>query len=173
MKRFTKEFKIECVKNYKKSRKLKVPEGWKKESFRKEVKDWVYLYDHFGGSAFNKKHDVLTYKEILKICKKIEKGTPLTTVALSFGRSKSTIRRYYEIYLQDGSAGLKLRLRKRDNRNYNFMDKVKIKKPETTDEINELESLKRKVELQNIEIEYLKKLSALVRKRKAQQHKKK
>ena len=53
------------------------------------------------------------------------------------------------------------------------MGKIKIKKPETTDEINELESLKKQVEMQKIEIEYLKKLSALVRKRKVQQRKKK
>ena len=173
MGRFTKEFKIECVKKYKKDGKFKTPEGWKKESFRKEVKDWVYLYDHFGGSAFDKKQPDLTYKEFVKICKKIEKGVPLTTVALSFRRNKSTVRRYYEVYLQDGLAGLKLRLRKGNKWNCKDMGKVKIKKPETTEEINELESLKRKVELQNIEIEYLKKLIALVRKRKAQQHKKK
>ena len=54
MERFAKEFKIECVKKYKKDGKFKVPEGREKESFRKQVKDWAYLYDHFGGSAFNK-----------------------------------------------------------------------------------------------------------------------
>ena len=87
---------------------------------------------------------------------KIEKGTPLSTAALSFGRNIATIRRYYKVYLQDGLAGLKLRLRKRDKRNYKYMGKIKIKKPETTDEINELESLKKQVEMQKIEIEYLK-----------------
>jgi transposase len=173
MRRFTKEFKIECVKNYKKDGKFKTPEGWLKESFRKQIKDWVYLYDHFGGSAFDKKQPDLTYKEIVKICKEIEKGTPLKTVALSYGRSKATIRRYYKVYLQDGLAGLKLRLRNSKFRYCNNMNEIKIKKPETTDEINELESLKKKVEMQEIEIEYLKKLSALVQKRKAQQRKKK
>ena len=51
--------------------------------------------------------------------------------------------------------------------------KIKNKKLETTNEINELELLKKKYEKQKIEIEYLKKLSALVQKRNAEQQKKK
>lgn len=172
MARFTKKFKIECVKNYKNHIKLETPDGWKEDNFFNEVKRWSGYYDRFGGSAFDKKKPEITYKEMVAICKRIEKGDSLTKVATYYGRSRLTIKRYYTVYLHDGLAGIKLRLKRR-NKEIKYMGELKIKKPETTDEINELESLKRKVELQNIEIEYLKKLSALVRKRKAQQQKKK
>lgn len=80
---------------------------------------------------------------------------------------------YYDIYLQDSLVVLNLRLRNEYKWKYKDMGKIKNKKSETTNEINELELLKKKYEEQKIEIEYLKKLSALVQKRNAEQQKKK
>ena len=48
--RFTKEFKVECVKKYQKSIPIEVPNGWKKDNFYHEVRIWEKMYKRFEDS---------------------------------------------------------------------------------------------------------------------------
>ena len=169
--RFTKEFKVECVKKYQQSIPIEVPNGWKKDNFYHEVRIWEKMYKKFGDKVFDENKPKLSYTKIINACKRIINGESLKSVSISLGRNKTTIRNYFRVYLQDGSAGIKLILQKGKHNKY--MDKIKIRKPETKNEIIENESLKNQVQLLTIENEYLKKLAALVQKRKAQQQKKK
>ncbi len=89
MQKFTKEFKIECIKKYKDSIPIKIPDGWKKDNFYHEVRIWEQMFEKFGDKVFDKNKPKFTYKEIIKFYKRIENGESLRSVAISIVERKA------------------------------------------------------------------------------------
>lgn len=167
--RYSKEYKLECIRKYKNGEYIQDPGGCTHKTFHDKVLHWVRIYDKLGEVGLEHQKPELTIEDKIQICNRISNGETINEVAISYGRQAANISRIYKCYLQYGMDGLKSNKKKgrpptmkeKENDVKNLSDKEKIKE------------LEKKVELQQIEIEYLKKLSALVQARKDREQKKK
>ena len=163
--KYTKEFKLECVKKYKSGDYIEDPPGITHHAFHNMVLKWVSIYNILGEEGLDHGKPKLSTNEILDLIKRVECGESYSRVAYSVGRNESSIAKWHKIYRQYGIDGLKSLKRGRKP--------MTVKKPKEDKEKSEFEKLKEENEYLRAENEYLKKLNALVQKRKAQEPKKK
>ena len=164
--RFTKEFKLECVRKYKAGEHIDDPGGCKHETFRNTVFRWVAIYNALGEIGLEHKKPKRDWKAKLEMIERVEEGESLTSVALSNGIQHDQLSRWLKTYRESGLDGLKSSGRK--GRPPKMKSKPKPPSgPKTTEE------LERENEELRAENEYLKKLSALVQGRKGRQPRKK
>ena len=158
------EFKLKSVKRYKKGLPYEFPENCKKATFRRKVRHWVRVYDELGfrGLKLNKKK--LTNKEKLELMKKIDSGMSLRECAVSVGRQVALISKWFKKYRQNNENGLKSIKAKGGFKPNMKNENKKINKDELLNK-----ELKERLKYLEAENEYLKKLAALVQKRKDQQ----
>ena len=156
------KFKLKSVKRYKKGLPYEFPENCKKATFRRKVRHWVRIYDELGFKGLKIKKTKLTNKEKLILMSKIESGVSMRECAVSVGRQVSLLSKWYKKYRQNKEKDLKSICGgfKSNMKNEN----KKINKDELTNK-----ELKEKLKYLEAENEYLKKLAALVQKRKDQQ----
>ena len=167
--RYTKEFKLECIKKYKNREFIKDPPGPTHRQFHNMVLRWVHIYDLLGEVGLNHNKPKLSVETIVELIERVESGESYTQVAYSVGKQAATLIKWHKIYLQDGIDGLKSL--KRGKKPMTTKKKTKPKDSLTQEErIKELEETNEYLRAEN---EYLKKLNALVQKRKAQEPKKK
>lgn len=163
--KYTKEFKLECIKKFKNGEYIEDPPGVKHSSFRHQIVIWSRIYDSIGEVGLEHKKTSLSISQKLELFKRIEDGESFRSVSCSIGISHVVLIKWYNIYRQKGIDGLKSLKRGRK-----AMTNKKPKKDKTK---SELEQLREEVEYLRAENEYLKKLDALVQKRKDQPQKKK
>ena len=163
--RYTKEFKLECIKKYKNREFIKDPPGPTHRQFHNMVLRWIHIYDILGEAGLNHNKPKLSVETIVELIERVESGESYTQVAYSVGKQAATLIKWHKIYLQDGIDGLKSLKRGKKP--------MTVKKPKNDETKPELEKLKEENEYLRAENEYLKKLNALVQKRKAQEPKKK
>ena len=166
--KFTKEFKLECIEKYKRGERVPDPDNCTHETFRHTLNLWVKIFNQLGETGLEHNKPILSYYDKVLCVKRVIKGESFHSIASSIGRDHSQISRWYNIYLHQGFEGLKS---KKKGRPPKMKRKEKDLHSLSLKEQNE--ELKRRLELLEIENEYLKKLAALVQKRKAQQQKKK
>ena len=167
--RYSKEYKLECIRKYKNGEHIQDPGGCKHKTFHDKVRHWVRIYDKLGEVGLEHKKPKLTVDDKIEICNRVSNGEAINEVAISYGRQEANIAKIYKNYLQHGIDGLKSSKKKgrpptmkeKETDIKNLSDKEKIK------------TLEEQIELQQIEIEYLKKLSALVQARKDREQQKK
>lgn len=162
--KYSKEFKIECVKKYKAHEHINDPPGIKHHAFHNKVVEWTKIYDSLGETGFDHNRPTLDINQRLELFSRVENGESYKSVALSAGIGNDLLIKWHKIYLEKGIDGLKSLKRGRAMTNT---------KPKKDDSKSELEQLKEELEYYKAENEYLKKLNALVQKRKAQEQKKK
>lgn len=163
--KYSKEFKLECVKKYKNGDYIEDPPGMKHNGFREQIRKWAKVYDFLGEVGLEHGKPTLSIEERLELFDRVETGESYRSVAFSTGIGSDLLIKWHRIYLERGIDGLKsLKRGKRPSM---------TKKPKKDKNKSELESLKEENEYLKAENEYLKKLSALVQKRKAQEQKKK
>jgi transposase-like protein len=163
--RYTKEFKLECIKKYKNGGHIIDPPGPTHHHFHNMVLRWVHIYDILGEAGLNHDKPKLSAETIVELIERIESGESYTQVAYSVGKQAATLIKWHKIYRQEGFDGLKSLKRGKKP--------MTVKKSKKEKEKTELEILKEENEYLKAENEYLKKLNALVQKRKAQEPKKK
>ena len=163
--RYSKEFKIECVKKYKAHEHINDPPGIKHHAFHNMVIKWSNIYDSLGEAGFDHNRPTLDINQRLELFKRVENGESYSSVSYSAGIGDDLLIKWHKIYLEKGIDGLKSLKRGRKP-----MTNTKPKKDNSE---SELEQLKEELEYYKAENEYLKKLNALVQKRKAQEQKKK
>ena len=163
--RYTKEFKLECIKKYKNREFIKDPPGVKHNVFHRQILEWTSIYDKLGEVGIDHKKAKLSVETIIELIERVESGEPYAQVAHSVGRRHDLLIKWHKIYRQDGIDGLKSLKRGKKP--------MTVKKPKEDKEKSEFEKLKEENEYLRAENEYLKKLNALVQKRKAQEPKKK
>ena len=167
--RYTKEFKLECIKKYKNGDFIKDPPGVKHNVFHRQILEWTSIYDKLGEVGIDHKKAKLSVETIIELINRVESGEPYAQVAHSVGRRHDSLIKWHKIYRQDGIDGLKSL--KRGKKPMATKKKTKPKDSLTQEErIKELEETNEYLRAEN---EYLKKLNALVQKRKAQEPKKK
>ena len=163
--RFTKEFKLECIRKYKSGDRIDDPGGCKHSTFRHIVVRWVRIYDSVGGVGLEHKKPKRTWRDKMNMIQRVIDGESFTEVALSNGINSDLLSKWYKIYQESGIDGLKLDRRGRPPK--------MAKKSKTSNETKTKEELEKENEYLRAENEYLKKLNALVQKRKGRQPKKK
>ena len=164
--RFTKEFKLECVRKYKAGEHIDDPGGCKHKTFMEKVRGWVAIYNALGEIGLEHKKPKRDWKDKLEMIRRVEKGESFRSVALSNGIQADLLSKWYKIYREAGLDGLKSSGKK--GRPTKMQSKPKPPNgPKTVDE------LERENEELRAENEYLKKLSALVQGRKGRRPKKK
>lgn len=166
--RYTKEFKLECIRKYKNGEYITDPGGCSHATFYRKLNSWVHIFDELGEAGLEYSKTMLSFEDKIRCVQRVINGESMNSIATSIGRQESQISKWYNIYLHEGFEGLKFRKKGRP---------PKMKKEEKYIESLSLEEqneeLKKRLELLEIENEYLKKLAALVQQRKGQQQKKK
>ena len=168
--KYTKEFKLECIKKYKNGEFINDPPGVKHHQFHNTVLRWVHIYDILGEVGLNHDKPKLSAETIVELIERVESGESYNQVAYNVGKQAATLIKWHKIYRQDGIDGLKSLKRGRP------MKEIKSKKEDTKKNLTQEERIKELEETNEYlraENEYLKKLNALVQKRKAQEPKKK
>lgn len=169
--KYTKEFKLECIKKYKSGMYIEDPPGVKHGTFHGQIINWVHIYNSLGEVGLEHNKSKLSVQQIVELIKRVESGETYSQVAHSVGRSPDLLVKCHKIYLQCGIDGLKSLKRGRKP--------MTVKQPKKSNEVDSLTQEERIKELEKTneylraENEYLKKLNALVQKRKAQEPKKK
>ena len=166
--RYTKEFKLECIRKYKNGEYITDSGGCSHATFYRKLNDWVHIFDELGEAGLEHSKTMLSFEDKKRCVQRVINGESMNSIATSIGRQETQISKWYNIYLHEGFEGLKFRKKGRP---------PKMKKEEKYIESLSLEEqneeLKKRLELLEIENEYLKKLAALVQRRKGQQQKKK
>ena len=168
--KYSKEFKLECVRKYKNGEYIKDPPGVKHAYFHSQILKWNKIFDSVGEVGFDHSRPTLTIKDRMKLIIRIENGESYNSVAASAGINDGLLNKWHKIYLQDGIEGLQSL--KRGNPKMN--NKPKIKK--SLDDMSDKEKIKyyqEQLEYYKAENAYLKKLRALVQSKQDQQRKKK
>lgn len=164
--RFTKEFKLECIKKYKSGEHIDDPGGCKHNTFAATVRKWVRIYDSMGEAGLEHKKPKRTWEDKLGLVQRVIGGESAQSVALSRGFKGDLLLKWVRIYREKGIDGLKSSGRKgRPPKMPN--------KPKPPNGPKTVEELERENEELRAENEYLKKLSALVQGRKGRQPRKK
>ena len=165
--KYSKEFKLECVRKRKEGIHIETPEGLKsRNSFSSQLRKWIRIYDSLGEAGLEHGRPTLDTEQRLELIRRVEGGESYNSAALSAGIRDDLLARWHEIYKKSGMDGLQsLKRGKRP------MDRKKPEKKE--DAAKSREELLEELEYLRAENEYLKKLSASVQKRKARQQKRK
>lgn len=163
--RFTKEFKLECVQKYKDGVSINDPGGCKHKTFADTVRRWVRIYDSLGEVGLEHKKPKRAWQDKMNMIQRVLNGESISEVAYSNGIQENLLSKWYKIYQESGIDGLKLDRRGRPPK--------MAKKSKTSNKPKTKEELEKELEYLRAENEYLKKLSALVQKRKDRKPKKK
>lgn len=163
--RFTKEFKLECIRKYKAGEYIDDPGGCKHKTFWNTVLEWVRIYDALGDVGLEHIKPKRNWQDKMDMIQRVLDGESIKSVAYSNGIKGSLLSKWYKIYQEFGVDGLKLDRRGRPHKT--------MKKPKISNEVKTKEELEKELEYLRAENEYLKKLNALVQKRKGRQPKKK
>ena len=166
--KYSKEFKLECVQRYKNGDNIKDPPGVKHKTFHDQLLRWVRIYESLGEAGLEHSKPTLDINQRIELINRVEAGESYANVAFTSGIFNDLLIRWHKIYQEKGIDGLKLLKRGRPSMT-NQKKEVAKKVPKDMTRKELLEAL----EMATIENEYLKKLSALVQRRKAQEQKKK
>jgi len=165
--KYSKEFKLECVRKRKNGIYIETPPGFKKrDNFMREIRKWSRIYDSLGEAGLEHGRETLNIDQRLELIRRVENGESYSSVALSVGIQDSVLIKWNRIYTESGIDGLKSLKRGRPS-----MNKKRPVNKEDSDKTKE--ELLEELEYVRAENEYLKKLSALVQERKARKQKKK
>lgn len=167
--KYSKEFKLECVKKYKNGEYIKDPPGVIHKYFQNQIRRWVRQYDSLGEIALDHNRPTLSIDKRLQLFVRVQNGESYTSVVRSVGIQENLLIKWHKLYLQEGIEGLQSLKRGKPKMN---------KKPKTDkslDQMTDKEKIKyyqEQLEYLEAENAYLKKLRALVQSKQDQQRKK-
>ena len=166
--KYSKEFKLECVRKYMEGVYIEAPPGFKRhDDFMHQVRKWVRFYDSLGEKGLEHGRSTLDVYQRLELFRRVENGESYKSVAYSVGIEPGLLIKWHKIYRESGIDGLQSLKRGRPS----MKDKKKPEKKKDSEKTKE--ELLEELEYVRAENEYLKKLNALVQERKAREQKKK
>ena len=170
--KYSYEFKLKCVNNYKQGKQNVKPEQMTPKAFRDQIREWVRLFDLFGPDGLKHKqfNKDWTSEKRYELVAKVLAGQSCSSTAIEAGINSGLLYQWVKKYKQDGMDGLELRRKGRPPKGGYIMTKSKKDKPEklTQSEKEELILLREKEKYLEAENAYLKKLAALTVKKKAE-----
>ena len=165
--KYSKEFKLECIKKRKQGIHIETPSGFTcRDNFMRQIRRWSKIYDSLGEAGLEHGRVTLDVYQRLELIKRVEAGESYGSAACSAGIQNELLMKWHKIYMESGIDGLKSLKKGRPS-----MNKKKPVDKEDSKKTNE--ELLKELEYVRAENEYLKKLTALVQKRKAREQKKK
>lgn len=172
--KYSYEFKLECVNNYKQGKQNVKPDWCKlnNHNFITRIEIWARLFDLYGPDGLKHKqfNKDWTKEERYELVAKVLAGQSKTSVAIEAGIGSGQIYQWVSKYKQYGYDGLELNHRGRPPKEGIIMTKSKKEKPSklTKSEREELILLREKERYLEAENAYLKKLTALTVKKKVE-----
>ncbi len=110
--KYSLEFKLECVKKYKKGIEIKKPDfaNTSQKNFLNQVNFWEKIYDKLGVEGFKKKprNKKWTIDQRLNIVKRFLAGEPIVKISLENNLNPSQISFCAKKYLESAISGLEL-----------------------------------------------------------------
>ena len=164
---YTKEEKLKIIKDYLDGSFVYPPNitHQQKDNIKKRIKKWVGAYLAKGEEALEPKVKHYTYEDKKYAVERFLAGESKYQIAFSFGmKDTDTIRQWVRRYQEYGWNGLKTDGNAKKYFNVKVSIKAKLKQAE-----EEITFLRTKVKELDTEVEYLKKLIALVNQRRGQQ----
>ena len=162
--KFTKEFKLEMIKKYLNGEVIPRFGDGSKHTCNKTVRTWVKLYQHHGEEGLSHHYKKHTIREKEDAVIRFMNGESREDIAASLGISRSVLLQWSRLYSKGGLSGIEL-------------NHLSGRPPIMSNKKNPGRKTRLELERENnalkAEVEYLKKLNALVQKRKVQQSKKK
>lgn len=170
--KYSPEFKLECVKKYKKGERVYHP-GTKaqRESFMNHVRLWAKHYDEMGldGLRHSGKNRKWTAEERFALVSKVLSGLSITGVAAEARVNPGQLCRWVKLYREKGMIGLDMKAGRKRKKPGPGPGPERAQGP--VSEAEELAILRERNRFLEIENAYLKKLDALVSKREAAESK--
>lgn len=168
--RWTKEEKLKMVLEYKKSGFTPTVEGCSNVTIYNRIRMWAKVYEIYGEVGLEHRCRHWTFEDKINAVRRVLDGESYHEVAHSLGMStESLVSAWHRKYLEFGWDGLKLDGRGRKRK----MGNKPIKPSKSKSQAEEIVELRKRLEYLEAENAYLKKLTALVQQRKAQEQKKK
>ena len=166
--KYTKEFKLECIRKRKEGIYIETPLGIKRrKDFLGQVRRWEITFRSLGEGGLEHGKPTLDIDQRLELIQRVENGESYSHAARSAGIGQDLLIKWHRIYLESGIDGLKSIKRGRPSMKKK-PDSVKKEDSEKT-----AKELLEELEYLRAENEYLKKLNALVQERETRQQKKK
>uniref|UniRef100_UPI001C03D7BD helix-turn-helix domain-containing protein n=1 Tax=Mesomycoplasma hyorhinis TaxID=2100 RepID=UPI001C03D7BD len=110
--KYSLEFKLECVKKYKKGIEIKKPDfaNTNQKNFLNQVNFWEKIYDKLGVEGLKKKprNKKWTINQRLNIVKRFLAVEPIVKISLENNLNPSQISFWAKKYLESGISGLEL-----------------------------------------------------------------
>ena len=162
---YTKEEKLEVIRLYLDFGIIRYPEGispQQKENIKKRVKAWVGVYKAKGEEGLEPKRNSYSYQDKKHAIERLLAGESKYQVAYSLGiLDTDTLRKWMNKYRKYGFDAFReydSQKQRYFNKTYKKEEKIKVLEEELK------KAIKEKHELE-VEVEYLKKLIALVQKK--------
>ena len=166
--KYSKEFKLECVRKYMEGVYIEAPPGFKRhDDFMHQVRKWVRFYDSLGEKGLEHGRPTLDVYQRLELIQRVENGESYRSVALSAGIDHGLLIKWHKIYRESGIDGLQS-LKKGRKPKGPDMSKDDKGRQLTKSEKEELILLRKQNEYLKAENAYLKKLRALIVQKKAE-----
>ena len=106
--KYTKEFKLECIRKRKEGIYIETPPGFKvRDYFMGQVRQWSRIYDSLGEAGLEHGKPTLNIYQRLELIKRVEAGESYKSVAHSAGIGHDSLIKWHKIYLESGIDGLK------------------------------------------------------------------
>lgn len=160
--RYSKEYKLKCIEQYRRSEWPKTPDGVSQKMFRHQIRVWMLLLEKHGEEALDAKKHNRKWSESQRkeIASKVIGGAPLEPTAIEAGISNGLLHDWVKRYKMEEE---KERIRQRNfatskEKKVNSKKHPPIKATEEQERIKELEERIMYLEAENA---YLKKLKAL------------
>ena len=157
---YTKEDKLRIVKLYLEGVQV-CPEDLspsQKNNLKKKIKRWVATYKNFGEEGLEPRTRRFTAEQKLEAIERVLKGESRYQVSYSLGITKETLRDWISKYMKYGRDGIK------DPNEAVYFKSNNDDKTGLSNLLEENARLKTKINELEIEVEYLKKLNALIQK---------
>ena len=170
--RYSFEFKLECVKFYKRTGTYPPgPEDVNKDSFKARVREWTYIYNKLGddGLKFVNGKRKWTSKDKLVLINQCLSGKSLTSVAIEAGINTGLLHTWVRKYEELGYNGLVESEKGRPRKNPDMSKKIIKPRELNESELEELVRLRERCEYLEAQAEVLKKSIALRKEKEAAQ----
>ena len=105
--KYTKEFKLECIRKRKEGIYIEDPPALKTDSFIEPGKKWSKIYDSLGEAGLEHGRPTLNINQRLELIKRVENGESYSSAAVSAGIQCDLLIKWHKIYLESGIDGLK------------------------------------------------------------------
>lgn len=164
--KYSNEYKLECIAQYRQGKWPETPEGIGQEDFRKEIRRWVRKEESYGieGVLHKETNRAWTTEEKYELVAKVLGGASCNSTAIDAGMNISVLRRWVKTYKIKGYEGLTAQRKGRPPKEPQ-MKKKELPAELTPSEREEMIRLKAEIEYLKVENEVIKKRIALRRER--------